>query len=87
METFPFAGIGGLAAVAVLVAGYALFAGLVRVLGAAATSAMSVVPGIVTGMRDWVREDAVNTVATTPPAVAWEDLPSGTPPGDQVGAE
>jgi hypothetical protein len=87
MELFPFAGIGGVAAAAVLVGGYAAFAGLVHLLGAAASGAMSVVPGIATGLRDWAGTDDAAPAAPAPAAAAWEDLPTGTASDDQVGAE
>ena len=85
MGVFPFAGIGGLAAVTFLVLSYAIFAGLVRLLGAAASGVRStVLPGIVDGIRDWSRPDEdqapASPAAATPP---WEDLP----PGTQLGAE
>jgi hypothetical protein len=81
VETFPFVGIGGLAAVMFLVVTYAAFAGLVRVLGAAASGLrISVVPGIVDGVRDWARP--AGPVADADPP--WEELPAGV---GQVGAE
>ena len=83
MDTFPFVGVGGLAAVAFLVSAYAAFAGLVRLLGAAASGVrLTVVPGIVDGVRDWARPDP--RVADDAPAPPWEDLPPGV---DQLGAE
>ncbi len=89
MITFPFLGIGGLTAIAVLVVGYAAFALLLRLLDAAATGAVSVVPGIVTGIRDWTRDDEgeAGAEASAAPVVPWEDLPPGTRVEDQVGAE
>jgi hypothetical protein len=90
MLTFPFLGIGGLTAIAVLVVGYAVFAVLLRLMDVAASGAMSVVPVIVTGIRDWSRDEdsgedsgVLSTVAAAP----WEDLPPGTTIEDQVGAE
>jgi hypothetical protein len=84
MDTFPFVGIGGLTALAFLVVTYAAFAGLVRLLGAAASGVrITVVPGIVEGVRDWARpaaERAEDAAASTP----WEELPPGA---DQLGAE
>ena len=83
MDTFPFVGIGGLTALAFLVATYAAFAGLVRLLGAAASGVrLTVVPGIVEGVRDWARPDAED-LETAPPAPPWEELR----PGGQLGAE
>ena len=89
MITFPFLGIGGLTAIAVLVVGYAAFALLLRLLDAAATGVVSVVPGIVTGIRDWTRDDGAGARAGTraAPIAPWEDLPPGTRVEDQVGAE
>jgi hypothetical protein len=84
MDTFPFVGIGGLTALAFLVATYAAFAGLVRLLGAAASGVRTtVVPGIVEGVRDWSRPDAGRADDVPPPA-PWEELPPGS---DQPGAE
>ena len=83
MDTFPFAGIGGLTAVAFLVVTYTVFAGLVRLLGAAASGVrFTVVPGIVEGIRDWARQDGDKAEEAAPPP--WEELPPG---GDQLGAE
>jgi hypothetical protein len=75
MDSFPFAGVGGLVAVTVLVGGYALFAGLIRLVGATASGLrLSVVPGIVDGIRDWAeREPAGDAVATPAPDAPWED--------------
>jgi hypothetical protein len=85
MGMFPFAGIGGLTAVTFLVLSYAIFAGLVRLLGAAASGVRStVVPGIVDGLRDWARPEEDHAPApSTASAPPWEDLP----PGAQLGAE
>ena len=85
MGMFPFAGIGGLTAVTFLVLSYAIFAGLVRLLGAAASGVRStVVPGIVDGLRDWSRpEDDHAPASPTTVSSPWEDLPSGA----QLGAE
>jgi hypothetical protein len=84
MDTFPFVGIGGLAALAFLVVTYAAFAGLVRLLGAAASGVrLTVVPGIIEGVRDWARSDA-DTTEDAAPAPPWEELPPG---GDQLAAE
>lgn len=85
MDSFPFAGIGGLAAIALLVAAYAAFAGLVRVLGAAASGLrLSVVPGIVEGVRDWSRPAIPETDGKRDADAPWEELPPG---GAQVGVE
>ncbi len=84
MDTFPFVGIGGLTALAFLVAVYAAFAGLVRLLGAAASGVrLTVVPGIVDGVRDWARSGA-EIVDDPAPAPPWEEL---LPGADQLGAE
>ena len=83
MDTFPFVGIGGLTALASFVVTYATFARLVRLLGAAASAVrLTVVPGIVDGVRDWAHPDP--PVAEDPPSPPWEDLPPGL---DQLGAE
>jgi hypothetical protein len=86
VQAFPFAGVGGLVAVALLVVTYAIFAGLVRLLGAAASGLrLTVVPGIVDGIRDWALPEGQATAAGTPEvAPPWEDLPPG---GVQVGDE
>jgi hypothetical protein len=84
MGTFPFVGIGGLAALAFLVITYAAFAGLVRLLGASASGIRTtVVPGIVEGVRDWARPDADRAKGPAP-STPWEELPPGA---DQLGAE
>ena len=87
MITFPFLGIGGLTAIAVLVVAYVVFAAFARLLEVAAAGAMSVVPGIVTGIRDWARDEGGGAEETVAPAVPWEDLPPGAAIEDQVGAE
>jgi hypothetical protein len=91
MITFPFLGIGGLTAIAVLVVGYTVFAVLLRLMDAAASGALSVVPVIVSGIRDWSRDDADDRDRSddtvTEAAVPWEDLPPGSRIEDQVGAE
>jgi hypothetical protein len=84
MDPFPFVGIGGVTALAFLVGTYAAFAALVRLLGAAASGVrLTVVPGIVEGVRDWARQDA-GEVVDVPPEPPWEELPPG---GDRLGAE
>ena len=89
MNGFPFLGIGGLTAIAVLVVGCAAFAILLRLMHATASGAMIVVPSIVTGFRAWTRDDDGEPEASGAPApsVPWEDLPPGMAIEDQVGAE
>ncbi len=81
MDPFPFAGIGGVAAVALLVAAYAVFATLVRLAGAAVSGVrFTVVPGIVDGIRDWLPGDDPGdggTSSSAPAAVPWEELAPG----------
>ena len=86
MLTFPFLGIGGLTAIALLVVAYVVFAAVARLLDVAASGAMSVVPGLVTGIRDWARDNA-NADVEVLPAPPWEELPPWTALEDQVGAE
>jgi hypothetical protein len=86
MEAFPFAGIGGFVAVTFLVVTYGVFAGFVRVLGAAASGLrLTVVPGIVEGIRDWARpEEPEEDSSPAPVELPWEELPPGVA---QVGDE
>jgi len=89
MVTFPFVGIGGLVAVTLLVVTLGVFAGLSRLLGAAASGLrLSIMPGIVDGIRDWARPgvpEAGGPATPGPgPEAPWEELPAG---GGQLGEE